>query len=285
MITSTFNLETNLAQRASFYVDKELEKFDVVEGSVMRRLSIIATMLLALPAFSDAQHGGATASAPMSAGRSAPALSRPASAPQRAGARVPSGTQSAARIGSPVVRTRNGARIIHRNNSGNFAFTGPDFQDVPGLGFDYPHLAAVSGSRRFHGSRFGGGFPFGFSGFLLSPPVIVDEGAAADPQVAEEEVTDDAPIVQRAPRRSRVSRPSSEPDAQSAPAAVPDVEQYVFVRRDGSLVFAVAYAWENGTLRYVTPDGLRRSIERDALDLSATQQFNEQRGLNFRAPA
>jgi hypothetical protein len=66
---------------------------------------------------------------------------------------------------------------------------------------------------------------------------------------------------------------------------VPDVEQYVFVRLDGSLVFAVAYAWENGTLRYVTPDGLRRSITRDALDLNATQQFNEQRGLNFRVPA
>jgi hypothetical protein len=57
------------------------------------------------------------------------------------------------------------------------------------------------------------------------------------------------------------------------------------VRRDGSLVFAVAYAWENSTLRYVTPDGLRHTIGRDALDLNATQQFNEQRGINFRIPA
>src|ERR1700720_441994 len=176
----------------------------------MGRLLLTATLLLALPVFAAAQHGGGIGSAPMSAGRSAATLSRPASAPPPAAARVPSGTQSAVRIGSPVVRTRNGARIIHRNNSGNFAFTGTDFQDVPGLGFDYPHLAAVSGSRRFHGSRFGGGFPFGFSGFLLSPPVILDEGAAADPQVAEEEATDDAPVVQRPPRRSRVSRPNSE---------------------------------------------------------------------------
>jgi hypothetical protein len=56
------------------------------------------------------------------------------------------------------------------------------------------------------------------------------------------------------------------------------------VRRDGGLVSAVAYTWENGTLRYVTPEGLRRSMSRDALDLNVTQQFNEQRGLNFRAP-
>jgi hypothetical protein len=59
----------------------------------------------------------------------------------------------------------------------------------------------------------------------------------------------------------------------------------VFVRRDGGLVFAVAYSWQNGMLRYVTHDGMRRTIARDAIDLTATQQFNEQRGLSFRSPA
>jgi hypothetical protein len=44
----------------------------------------------------------------------------------------------------------------------------------------------------------------------------------------------------------------------------------------------VAYAWENETLRYVTSEGLRHSVARETLDLSATQQFNEQRGLSFR---
>jgi hypothetical protein len=283
------------------------------KGSVMGRFSITVVMVLAIPAFAAAQHrgGGAAFSAPRSAGPSAPMISRPASAPPHANVRVQSGTQSAGRTGSTVVRSRNGVRIVHRNNNGNFGFNGADgfnsvdgfingadgfngtnFSNVPGLGFDYPHLAAVSGNRRHFGGRFNGGFeggvPFGFSGFLLDPPMIVDERAAADSQVAEQEVTDDPPpIQQQAPRRSRASRPASEPEVAStpAPAPVPDVEQYVFVRRDGSLVFAVAYAWENGTLSYVTPDGLRRSIGRDALDLSATQQFNEQRGINFRAPA
>ena len=69
-------------------------------------------------------------------------------------------------------------------------------------------------------------------------------------------------------------------------SAVPHLtEEFVFVRRDGTVFFAVAYAWENGTLRYVTSEGLRRTVTRETLDLDATQQFNEQRGLNFRLPA
>jgi len=48
--------------------------------------------------------------------------------------------------------------------------------------------------------------------------------------------------------------------------------------------FAVAYAWEKGTLRYITSQGLRRTVTQDTLDLDATRQFNEQRGLNFHSP-
>ena len=264
------------------------------KGSVIIRFSITVVMVLAIPALAAAQrHGGGFASAPISAGRAAPAISRGFSGSPHANVRVQSGTQSSGRMGSSLVRTRTGGRTVRRNNSGfnngfNNAFNdGVNFSDVPGLGFDYPHLAAVSGNRRFRGGRFGGfdgGFPFGFGGFLLSPPII-DEGAVADSQVAEDDLGDDPPPQQYAPRRPRAPRPPSEPQAESAPAPVPDEEQYVFVRRDGSLVFAVAYAWENSTLRYVTPDGLRHSIGREALDLNATQQFNEQRGINFRIPA
>lgn len=157
------------------------------------------------------------------------------------------------------------------------------------MGFDYPHLAAVSGNHRLHSNRFNNGFPFGFSGFLSGPSVIVEQAPAAEPEISAEEGTDevadephDAPRPARHYRSSRVVS-ESQPDA--APAPLPESEQYVFVRRDGSLVFAVGYTWENGTLRYITPDGFRRSIGREALDLTATQQFNEQRGVNFHAPA
>ena len=72
--------------------------------------------------------------------------------------------------------------------------------------------------------------------------------------------------------------------AEPAQAAQRETEQYVFVRRDGTVFFAVAYSWDSGMLRYVTQEGLRRSVAGDALDLGATQQFNEQLGLSFHAP-
>jgi hypothetical protein len=264
------------------------------KSSVTGRFSAIFLLALALPAFSAAQHhGGGFAARPVAAGRSGAVISR--GAPIRATARAQSGTQSAVRAGAPISRTRNGVRTTHRNNSNNFGngnfgfdgFNGTDFQNVPGLGFDYPHLAATSGNRRFHNGRFGGGFPFGFGGGFLLGPSVLDQAPVSDADSEssapdEQQIAADAP-AQR-PRRARPS-PQAEPEADSAPVPPREEDQYVFVRRDGSLVFAVAYAWDSGTLRYITPDGLRRTMGREALDLDATQQFNEQRGLNFRAPA
>src|SRR6266481_8952827 len=125
----------------------------------MGKLSAAAMVVLAIPAFAAAQHRGAGAAPAMAASfHGGAVISRAASAPARSAVRVQSGTQSAARIGAPVLRTQsNGVRIIHRNNSG-FGFNGTDFQDVPGLGFDYTHLAAISGNRRRHRSGFGGEF-------------------------------------------------------------------------------------------------------------------------------
>ena len=91
--------------------------------------------------------------------------------------------------------------------------------------------------------------------------------------------------LEKAAQRSRVyaAQPVSAYDVVVEPQK--PSEQYVFVRRDGSVFFAVAYSWEAGNLYYVTQEGLRRSVARDALDLDATRQFNQQRGLTFLSPA
>jgi hypothetical protein len=272
------------------------------KGSVKIRFSIAAMMVLTLPAFAAAQRGGgargggAHFSAPVAAGRSGMMMSRVGSAPTRVYVR---GGGPGGRGGAVIAGARSSGRVIrggNRLNSGfnngfngfNNGFNGPTFQNVPGLGFDYPHLAAISGNRRGRGGRFGGGFPFGFGGFLLDSPGFI-ETVPSDSGVAGDEIASDPPdgdgtdVASAPPRRSRAPREASQPEA--APAPPQDVEQYVLVRQDGGLVFAVAYTWQNGTLRYITPDGLRHTIGRDALDLNATQQFNEQRGLNFQAPA
>jgi len=149
------------------------------------------------------------------------------------------------------------------------------------------HLAATRGPEAVGAGRHRRQqpifFPFIDGGFFLpsSPAVIEEAGAPEAPQEENAETE-----VAERPRRTRVMQAApAPPPIEEASAAPRQTEEFVFVRRDGTVFFAVAYAWENGVLRYVTSEGLRRSVARETLDLNATQQFNEQRGLNFRLPA
>jgi hypothetical protein len=156
------------------------------------------------------------------------------------------------------------------------------------LGFDAVHQAAICGSGT-EGFRNGGigspfFFPFFDGGFSLpGSPAAVEDSSAAD-SVQPEATDADA---RETARRHRAIQPVTEPaPTVEAPSSAPnDNEEFVFVRRDGTVFFAVGYAWEKGTLRYVTSQGLRRTVTQDALDLDATREFNEQRGLSFRLPS
>jgi hypothetical protein len=191
-------------------------------------------------------------------------------------------------------RTSSPNRIVAANpRFGNSNFVS---NDVPGLGFDYAHLAAVGPKHGQHGrGSFGSRqtVPFGFGGYLITTPEIVVE----NPQAAEEaqetaaeqgdgdlqaQFEDAQRRAYRAGQQSAAQQAAPEPPAPE-PAA--DPASYVFVMRDGSMVFAVAYTWENGTLRYVTPEGQRKSVAADALDVNATTKFNESQGLNFHVGA
>ena len=260
----------------------------------MRRSLIFALIALAVPILAAGQqHGGmpGTGHIAVSAPRvtSAPPPQAKAVPVQRvAGSRALSAAPITHRAGSATT-TRHGNfnRTTPRGNNFTSDLNGVDFQDVPGLGFDYPHLAAVSGNRQHHGGQFGAFSP-GFGGFLFgSPQVIVEEVQPAETQASAEEEyeAEDAPQARATTRRSMPPRAAIEAPAETASSSENNPAEYVFVRRDGGLVFAVAYSWENGTLRYVSRDGMRRIIARDAIDLTATQEFNEQRGLSFRSPA
>jgi len=198
---------------------------------------------------------------------------------------VRTGTARPRIAGSSAGRVTRRAGGTH-HSAGAGAFTS-DFVPVPGLGFDMAHLAATRGPEAVGAGRHRRQepilFPFIDGGFFLpSSPVVVEEAAA--PEAAQEENAE-TEVAER-PRHARVMQAApAPPQVEEASAAPRQTEEFVFVRRDGTVFFAVAYAWENGVLRYVTSEGLRRSIARETLDLNATQQFNEQRGLNFRLPA
>jgi hypothetical protein len=217
--------------------------------------------------------------APMMVGHVAPSGARAA----RPGARMVVRTGAPHSRMATTVRSTGRPVALRRHVDFDDRELKPGCSTVPGLGFDVPHLAAVCGPEAVGAGRSGDQvfFPFLDSGFIIpSSLAIGEQGAAPEPQQAEDAEAE----AGEAPRRTKVSRQGPAPEIEVASAAPRQSEEYVFVRRDGTVFFAVAYAWENGTLRYITSEGLRRSLARDALDLDATQQFNEQRGMNFRLP-
>jgi hypothetical protein len=188
----------------------------------------------------------------------------------------------------PKITSRNPVRSdgTRRRHFDSDRILPPGCRSVPGLGFDVPHLAATCGPGAVgagrHALQSSFFFPILDGGFIMpGAPAVVEDDAASEAQPSEDTETD----ARERGRRVRVSREEPVPASQPELTPVRETSEYVFVRRDGTIFFAVAYAWENGTLRYVTSEGLRRSMAGDSLDLNATQQFNEQRGLNFRLPA
>jgi hypothetical protein len=251
---------------------------------------------VAAPAHAQAVH------APAATGNAAGA-----NTPTRASirvARAPGATSSAA--GSAGTRAGGAAIGVHRvapagvqphrlnvtAGLGHLPLSSTDFSASPGLGFDYSHFAAVNGGSGIDDirmrDRVSAGVPFGFGGFLLSPEVVVVDGQQGEAPAAAEENAEgnagNAGGAENAATERENLQDQFAPASLGPAAPIREAAEYVFVRRDGSLVFAVAYTWDHGTLRYVTRDGLRRSIASDALDMDATQQFNEQRGLNFKTP-
>jgi len=262
----------------------------------MRRFLIAIVCFAALPAIASAQRGG------MGAGMARPAMAAPAphivmhSAPS-AVAHPAAPTHAAG--GVRWVRTRSGtivARPIRttpapvRSSGGSNSTRRILSEDtnVPGLGFDYTHLAAThpqgnpgrDRNRQFVGAY----FPFFGGGYYM--PLFPDDVEEAPPAEAQQGDTGEPDQPAGSQRHSDTRQNYAVQNYPPAPEPTPkgESEEYVFVRRDGTVFFAVAYTWEGSTLRYVGSEGVRHVLASDKLDLDATQQFNEQRGLNFRVP-
>jgi hypothetical protein len=257
----------------------------------MRRFTL-ALVLLSVPVLANAQvrGGGARAGGGGAHVIMAPRASaaRPAAAPAYGYRGAPVSRAPQGHTGTIYAGTRvAGSRPATRVTAANRPFV-PDFTGVPGLGFDWTHYAAVHpGWNRRNGRNFGpywgGYYPFFDSGFLLpyadsyaasaDSPSYPNQGDSSDPPAVDPYAGSDRPYGPRA---------VSSYDVVVSPQA--PSQAYVFVRRDGTVFFAVAYSFESGKLDYITQEGLRRSESSDSLDLIATQQFNQQRGLDFHMP-
>lgn len=173
------------------------------------------------------------------------------------------------------------------NNLGPFLNT-----STPGLGFDFPHLAALNhdlGVRAIidpvtqhelalteqllnsqRGAATTSAFiPF-FGGADYSEPVAYQQ---QQPQI----------IVLQQPAQQAQSAEEAAPPAASSSAApeepaLPPVGEFVLVLRSGKQIKAVAFTRQNDSIVYVTSDGARNSFPIAELDAAATEQVNQQHG-------
>jgi hypothetical protein len=264
----------------------------------MRRTILVLLLVSTLPFIGQAQqHGGGAmpsisgahafvAAAPAAVAHAAPVRSSVSARPVVRSAPVSTRLSAAPRAAHPT--GWNHTTTTRRSNFStdpvfpNGGFSNGD-NPVPGLGFDYPHFFAVHPNAGRHHFRHDSGFviPFIDGGFYLPVPAYADQGAPA-PQADDTQASNQpAPVEQTSARDTE----SNSRDRWRSEPLPPEQTEYVFVRQDGSLIFAVAYSLINDRLQYVTAEGLRRTIPLNTLDFAATQQFNEQRGVSIRLPA
>jgi hypothetical protein len=204
---------------------------------------------------------------------------------------------------SSVVRFRGNANLIHPNTtfhssmrntrivalrSNGFPISVRDLLDpVPGFGFDFTHLAAVTRDlevralidpvtqlRLAQAERLLRETPATSAVFPLfgpqAPVVLLQQ---APPVIV---IQQPAPVVQTPPAPEAEAPPAAAP--APPPAPVPDIGEFILVLRDGSQISAVAFSRQGDRIIYITREGARRTLPLASLDGDATARANEEHG-------
>jgi hypothetical protein len=170
---------------------------------------------------------------------------------------------------------------------------------VPGLGFDYSHLAVLNadlgvkafidpvtelrlataerflrGRSRFSGA--GSGF-FLLDGGSYSAPVETAENDQPAPQPQPQII-----VLQQAPATQQPDQTGSQPEPESPPLT--DVGQFTLVLQSGKQIDAVAFTRTSDRIVYITADGNRRTIAASDLNSEATVRVNQERGTPLELP-
>ncbi len=200
-------------------------------------------------------------------------------------------------FGTTVSQT--GSRVIVISDPTLFSFAPFSFAPlsfgtfpVPGLGFDFAHLAAVT--RNLKSSDISvlttaqrlalfrsltPVVPFAVP-FLSTPAEVV---VVQQPPVVLVQPTPPEEVVEPTPRARLVEpKETAEPGRPAGP--LHDLGEFVLVRRDGRMLFAIAFTTAGDVLTYVTREGVRRSIPLADLDIETTLRMNEERGTTLHLP-
>jgi hypothetical protein len=212
-----------------------------------------------------------------------------------AGSANPAATGFQASAQASVIQISPTGRITSGFGPAANSFSFDGIAGVPGLGFDFPHLAAVGGAMRnnpphfeHHGRRgqdsfvpiFFGGYPYGYEG-LGYDQQDQETAQPSQPQPQIIVIQQPVPMQQGADSGSDAGNRSA-PESESPEAApIRDVGDFILVRRDGRVLFASIFSVVGSQLQYVTPEGIRHTLAMSDLDADATRQMNEARGTTL----
>lgn len=96
------------------------------------------------------------------------------------------------------------------------------------------------------------------------------------------------PDYSQQPEQYVAEQPAPAPVQYAAPAPagpLPDVGEFILVRKDGQVVLASAFTFSGDRVTYITREGLRRSFPAAELDKDATRQMNEASGTTVVLPS
>lgn len=227
---------------------------------------------------------------------SAPAgtrIVRPATTPATTAATAASTSAAAATTLAPSAPAPTGASIVSVGGGGSVRNLLIGDVPVPGFGFDHTHHAAVNSNletlalidpatqhrlalaRQIRRETPAGILlpvfaPVTQVVVMAPPPVIVLQAPA---EVAEERV-----------ERVRYVEREAVPAPAVAPLPVRELEEIVFLLRDGTERLAVAFSVRDDAIIYISSDGRRHTLALSELDAPATLAANEERGTLLTLP-
>jgi hypothetical protein len=171
---------------------------------------------------------------------------------------------------------------------------------VPGLGFNYAHLAAINRDLGIKAVI----DPATQWRLAVAERLLRDTRSSA-PNAGfflldgggEYTVPAETPPAEQSPQQPPIiilqQAPAAQPsNAQSVPAAaasetappLPDVGQFTLVLQDGTRIQAVAFTYIKNRIVYITAGGSRRTIAASDLYSDATKRVNEERGTPLQLP-
>jgi hypothetical protein len=128
--------------------------------------------------------------------------------------------------------------------------------------------------------------PFSAGGIYIPVPYYLDSSAQQEQPADQQEEASAQPPDANPREAAEEGVPPMAPTRSMASNNINEsLAQFVFVQRDGTKLYAVAYSFLNNKLHYVTKEGAQRSVALDSLDFDATQKSNEDLGNTINLPS